>query len=135
MRTVVVFAFALAPLLFALGCKSEDQAVQIRTENKQNLMRLEDGMTREQVMEIMGDKTVTVGMGKSSVSVTNPHSRKTITVDGKEYEVLYYYTDFQQADYPFKKFKVLDADLTPVVFEDGKLIGWGRDFLTRKTGM
>ncbi len=135
MKKVIVFSLALTPFLFAFGCKSEDQAVQIRTENKQNLMKLTVGMTREEVMQVMGDKTVTVGMGKSSVSVTNPYTRKTITTGDKEYEVFYYYTDFQQADYPFKKFKVLDADLTPVVFENGKLIGWGRDFLTRTTGM
>ncbi len=50
-----------------------------------------------------------------------------VTINGQEYEILYYYTDFDQHDWPTKKFKVLDSELMPVVLEDGKVIGWGPD--------
>jgi hypothetical protein len=47
--------------------------------------------------------------------------------DGKSYQVLYYHTDLKQRDD-----KITDDELTPLVFENGKLIGWGYPFLDQK---
>jgi hypothetical protein len=47
--------------------------------------------------------------------------------DGRTYEVWYYYTDLKQRDD-----KISDDELTPLVFDEEKLIGWGYPFLNRK---
>lgn len=92
-----VFAVSLLCLLIS-GC--------LTAANRKNLNRLEIGMSKEQVVGIMG----------------TPYMREADT--NREwwlYETTYY-------NGPVK-----EEFLTPVVFDkDGKLIGWGRNFWTEK---
>jgi hypothetical protein len=92
-------------------------------------MKIELGMTKAEVVEIMGDKSARVNFGKNAITVTNPYRNEIKKVGNSTYEILYYYTHQDQKDWPFKRFKVLDRELTPIVFENGKVIGWGDDFL------
>ncbi|MCJ7555009.1 MAG: DUF3192 domain-containing protein [Ignavibacteriaceae bacterium] len=46
------------------------------------------------------------------------------SIDDKIFEVWYYYTDMKAYDGA-----ITDDELTPVVFENDKLIGWGQSFL------
>ena len=60
--------------------------------------------------------------------IDNPHRSETLMgKDGKPYEILYYYTDIKQRDD-----KITDDELTPLVFDGRKLIGWGYPFLDQK---
>jgi hypothetical protein len=60
--------------------------------------------------------------------IDNPYRNETLTgKDGKSYEVLYYYTELKQRDD-----RITDDELTPLVFHDGKLIGWGYPFLDQR---
>jgi hypothetical protein len=60
--------------------------------------------------------------------IDNPYRSETLTgKDGKNYDVLYYYSDLKQRDD-----KITDDELTPLVFHDGKLIGWGYPFLDQR---
>ncbi len=43
---------------------------------------------------------------------------------GKSYEILYYYTDVKRWDDA-----ITDDELTPVILENGKLMGWGQALL------
>jgi hypothetical protein len=75
-------------------------------ENKANITRLAVDMTPDQVLTVMG----------------KPHS--TETRDGIEY--WYYFTESGDLIAP----EALDRwDMTPLAFKDGRLIGYGRDFL------
>ncbi len=61
-----------------------------------------------------------------AVIINNPYRSEILNdQEGKSFEVLYYVTDNKNEDYLIR-----DADLTPLVFEsNGKLVGWGQDFL------
>lgn len=123
-KTYLVFA----GLLLVGGCLSLEQ---LRTENQQNLMKLTVGMTREEVMKIMGTSTVTardsfldIQYGRVTPAATNPYRSETLQGKEKVFAVLYYYTDIKKDDRA-----ITDDELTPMVFDDDKLIGWGWSFL------
>jgi hypothetical protein len=112
--------------LWISGCSNFylDTSDLLRAQNTANLAKLTVGLRKEVVMEMMGmEPSKGVFMW-----IDNPYRSETLTgKDGKSYEVLYYYIDLKQRDD-----KITDDELTPLVFEDGKLIGWGYPFLDRK---
>ncbi|MGW8283728.1 MAG: DUF3192 domain-containing protein, partial [Gemmatimonadota bacterium] len=104
-----------------------------REDNSRNLNRLRPGMTRDQVFDIMGTKTVSVsgtetsgpvGIGEDSLGVSqvqiplggpkpvlqNPHRSELYRAGGSDWEVLFYYTSVVRNDG-----LVTDDELTPVV--------------------
>lgn len=90
-----------------------------RAENRENIARLNLGMSKEQVMVIMGNNTAS-GLGET---ISNPYKREFIkTKNGNTLEVLYYYTE-QIGD------KNWEMGMTPVSFEQGKVVGIGWRFL------
>jgi len=132
MRQVITLVLCYLAVVVFSGC-GEQKAVDIRAENARNLAKINTGMTKAEVMQIMGDKTAKVNIGINTVSVTNPYKSEIKQVNGHMYEVLYYYTHHDQRDWPFKGLRILERELTPVVFENGKVIGWGSEFLAQKT--
>lgn len=81
-------------------------------------------MSKPQVLSVMG--TETIKTGGSPEIVTNPYKTETFrNQSGMTYEVLFYYTDVKRRDGV-----VTDDELTPLVLEDGKLIGWGNSFFS-----
>jgi hypothetical protein len=90
----------------------------LRSENRANLMKLDLGMTKEQVLKAMGDK--------SFGEVSNPFKREVIPGKGGEtYDVLYYYTEY--IDYAAGK--DWESGVTPIVLKEGKVVGWGWKYL------
>lgn len=84
-------------------------------DNRTNLSKLSYGMSKDQVHEIMGQKTVR--------SASNPYrTAMFMTSEGVLIEVFYYWTDKPNFG------RVTDQELTPVVFNNGKVVGWGREF-------
>jgi hypothetical protein len=83
--------------------------------NRNNLTLIEYGMTKEQVHSVMGQK--------SSRAYSNPQ-RTAMRVDekGNHVEIFYYWTDGSARN------GIQDSELTPIVFQNGKVIGWGREF-------
>jgi hypothetical protein len=60
--------------------------------------------------------------------IDNPYLTEVLTdKDGKTYKVLYYYTDMKARDD-----KITYDELTPVVLQDSKLVGWGYPFLDQR---
>jgi hypothetical protein len=94
-------------------------------------------MTKESVMEQMGNSFATdVYTNLESVTATNPYKSEMHTVNGENYEVVYYYTDSKKkkrinVHLPGleKASPILDEELTPVVLQNHRVIGWGRAFL------
>ena len=81
-----------------------------------NINRLQLGMTKDEVVEIMGTKTHYGKQPHRQPTVTpHPYKREVATQNGKGYEILYYYTKHTRGD----------AALTPVILSEGKVIGWG----------
>jgi hypothetical protein len=103
-------------VLMVWGCGSSLE--QLRTRNRENLLRLSLGMSKFDVLQIMGTETVE--------SVNNPYRVETPKgKDGELYEVLFYHTDKKK-----KSDLISDSELTPIVFKDNVLIGWGWAFLS-----
>lgn len=71
--------------------------------NRNNLNKLEIDMTKEEVRKIMGE----------------PYKRELY----KAKEVWFYITEWQADGY------TTADEMTPLVFEDKKLIGWGSSFI------
>ncbi len=121
MKRLIVSLF-----LIMSGCSNIylDTSDLLRDQNTENLKKLAVGLKKGVVMEMMGTEP-SKGV---FMWIDNPYRTETFTgKDGKTYEVLYYYTDLKQRDD-----KIADDELTPLVFEDGKLIGWGYPFLDQK---
>jgi len=112
--------------LILAGCSSLylDTSDLLRDQNKENLKKLSAGQPKNLVMELMGtDPSKGVFMW-----IDNPYRTEVLVgKDGKTYEVLYYYTDMKARDD-----KITDDELTPVVLQDGKLVGCGYPFLDQK---
>ena len=83
-----------------------------RSNNRKNLMKLDLGMTKYQVIELMG---------------TPQFSEMYQTEDDVSMIVLYYYTSGK-----WLTSGVTRQQCTPLVFENKKLVGWGREFYTSR---
>ena len=92
------------------------------------LAKVEPGMTRDEVQVIMRSITVVAKRGQE---VPSPYRADTITTsDGRTVEILYYYTG--NVDLETERDHVIqDDELTPVVLENGVVIGGGWIYLQR----
>ena len=120
-------------LVFA-GCVSVEKSAQQGSlgpkEPLTNIKQVRVGMTLQEVKNIMGDHSI-VGYNfdneKQTVepmTLNSPYRSEELKIHGQKYPVLYYFTDVEKADGI-----VADDELTALIFEDGKLIGKGKDFL------
>lgn len=138
----------LGALLLAVAAGCTSPAADIRHRNAGNLERLEAGMSRQQVIAIMGvgSETVTedVYMEQRLVdyqvlTVQNPYRSEIREMGGDQWEILYYYAmpngmGMGYWDTQYREATVPDWFLTPVVLKNGFLAGWGRGVLER-TGL
>ena len=93
---------------------------QVRTMNKEKLNELEIGMYENVVLMIMGSKTIKIE--SAPFTIENPFKTEIYSNDIDVYKILYFYTDLVKRD-GF----ITDEELTPIIFKNNKLIGWGRD--------
>jgi len=98
-------AIMIVVMLFLVG--SMCSCTSLGKENRRRLMQLQIGQTREQVINIMGMPHMNEGY-KSEKGVSR--------------EVLYYGTGSLTPE----------SELIPLVFENGKLIGWGKDYYQKE---
>jgi hypothetical protein len=96
----------------AIGCSAITYKVK---NNNANISSLSVGMTKTQVLKIMGP------VGKSEAYETKTNS---------VLEFLFYRTEAANPDFAGRgEFgTVTDRHWTPICFIDGKLKGWGRNF-------
>lgn len=129
-------AAVLLIVLSLIGCAST--ASQIRSKNRKNIVKLYRGMSKQTVLYVMGHKQLYAKLDEKGrfqkkseqekIYINNPY--KTEVLRGKDkskerlFEVVYYYTDKKKNDN-----KITDDELTPLVMEEGRLIGWGWSFL------
>lgn len=104
MRQVAVAAFAAV----LAGCGMVRDAMI--PDTRANLTKLELGMTREQVIALLGE----------------PRSKE--ASDGVEYFMYRTEPPVQGRDVYGVASVGNDREVTPVAFKDGRVIGWGRNF-------
>jgi hypothetical protein len=77
----------------------------------------------------MGDKTATNSYpGGFRITVSNPYKSEILEGKDETFEVLSYYIDIKQTKLGYEA-TIQDDELIPLVFDNGKLIGWGKSFL------
>lgn len=82
--------------------------------NDSKLLDIYKGMTKEEVEQVMAPNQA----GKWR----NPYKRQVLhSSNGKVYEVLFYFTRMPSKDRP-----ITESQMTPVIFNDGKVIAMGR---------
>lgn len=102
--------------------------------NREHLAKVSIGMTKDEVLKVMGTKSFsTYSQGDvfgipSYLTITNPYRSEILQGKEKTLEVVYYVTDVKKDDNA-----ISDDELTPFVFDNGKLIGWGWSFLNDNT--
>ena len=92
---------------------------QVRTMNKEKLNELEIGMNENVVLMMMESKTFKIE--SAPFTIENPFKTEIYSNDEDVYKILYFYTDLVKRD-GF----ITDEELTPIIFKNNKLIGWGR---------
>jgi len=122
MKRVIIVS--IVGLLLACGCARLDK---LRYENTQNLLKLSIGMTKSEAIAVMGHKTAGGRFGEPKIG--NPYRSAILQGKDKTFEVFYYYTEVKQTFYFSSVDSISDDELTPLVFDDDKLIGWGRQLL------
>lgn len=98
-----------------------------------DLRSIREGMTSAEVKTLLGDKVVTgydltdprKKLG-TPIIITNPYREKTFKTADKVYTVSYYFTSIKKQDG-----RITEDELTPLVFENNRLIGQGREFWVR----
>ena len=93
---------------------------QVRTMNKEKLNELEIGMNENVVLMMMESKTFKIE--SAPFIIENPFKTEIYSNDIDVYKILYFYTDLVKRD-GF----ITDEELTPIIFKNNKLIGWGRN--------
>lgn len=123
------FAVGALLLIATSGCsrpyvKQYQSAIDT---NHRNVSRIELGMTRQQLDDVMG-KGETVFHDR--IRLTNPWHTEAMKIRGNiRVEILYYVTQ----GYAWKAY-FDTSTLVPVVLENDRVVGWGREFLTRNSG-
>ena len=127
---------ALGAVILALliaGCASgnrQDTSVEqhltlaeMAASNQSNLMKLSVGMSKEEVIALMGKQSAKTNDGV----VNNPWTVETFVVkDSAQYEGFYYVTRKNQPFTPVRK-----SLTTAIVFKNGKVVGWGENAFDR----
>lgn len=104
MRTTIIILAAV----LCIGCAASNESIRQANRAKVNLLSV--GITRDSVNAIFG--------------TIQPYRTETMSGKGVTLLVALYHTDLKAWDSA-----VTDDELTPVVFKDNILIGWGWMFL------
>ena len=121
----------LALLLTGCAFGSYQTWADFRNRNSAALANLRIGMTTEQVKELMGTASVTgcsITQGSICLATetrTNPaYTSAIMGANGKSYMAWMYYTSYCEGG-----LRTL-ACHTPIVFQDGRVVGWGAEYLS-----
>ncbi|MCX5704625.1 MAG: DUF3192 domain-containing protein [Candidatus Omnitrophica bacterium] len=119
----LIFLFVMA--LLVSGCTTTDTLDNFRKGNRHKLYQLKIGMTKDEAVNLMGTNAAFDSeFGIDPITVNNPYRYEILQGKDKVLEILYYYTALKAREGTFT-----DDELTPLVFDNGKLIGWGNRFL------
>lgn len=128
MKSLSLLGAIFIVLFVACSGSMQEKTEAFRNTNRRNLTKLRIGMELDTVLAIMGNNSYVLkgewrGLlygGHEKMEVSNPHRVETFTGGDKTLIVYFYWTDLKSADGA-----ITDDELTPLVFDDNKLLGWG----------
>ena len=97
-------------------------------QNKTSLAKLSIGMTKEDVLRVMGTVPNKGKYLDGQEIINNPYKTETLKEGNEIFEAVFYFTDVVEDRGGWMKAEVTDDELTLLLFKDGKLLGWGDDF-------
>jgi outer membrane protein assembly factor BamE (lipoprotein component of BamABCDE complex) len=99
----------LAALILLSACSESPLVTGEKADaNRVYLTQIEKGMSMQQVYDLMGD----------------PYTKEVTSLNGNYYDVWYYITDKTELGQE----RITRHNLTPLIFNDGILQGWGNRF-------
>ncbi len=129
----VITALILAGILGA--CMTP---ANLRARNRGRVNQLSVGLVRDEVLAIMGTQPQWVCLGGPACFILPLIYIEQATIplrtegadapDGTELEIFFYQTETRKADGA-----ITDDELSPIVLEDGRLVGWGWVYLRQNT--
>ncbi len=120
----LLFALSLSASCAHPGARGE----RLLARNQAALDGLTPGMSRAEVVRRFETRVVFVREAGRRVRVANPHRTLSIEIDPtSRAEALFYYVRTRTPDGV-----VTDDELGAVVFEEGRLVGVGRDWIERR---
>ena len=117
MNRVLLRLFLIAGLIASCA-----PYANLSAKNRGKLAQLSIGMSKAQALDVMGTKAFHI-VGGNPALINNPYRVEAYTVGGSAFEIVVYYTDIKARDGA-----ITDDELTPLLFKDGELIGWGWSF-------
>lgn len=115
MKPLFVRSIALLSLAALAACGSDEAG-------SDRLSGLKEGMTIQEALVEMGQGPLTA-VRADTMRVVNGFRRSTYFINGSNWEIIYAREIPGDVAEP-----VLQARETPIVFQDGKLLGWGWRF-------
>ena len=111
------------------GCVTYDDFDYMRYQslaqhNRSNLISLEPGMTKKEVLDLMGTRT-----GYHSKLINNPLAVSLFSIKEDNITIIYYFT--KNPNNSYEVWNLGFHHMTPLVLLNGKLIGWGEESLRR----
>lgn len=110
----------LLAIIFLSGCATQARqtvhrttADDVRAHNASNLLKLHIGMTRQDVLQVMGIGTIQTYLPYDYTpyrKIPNPYRTEIKKIGEKKFELLFYYTDIRKLDHA-----VTEDELTPIV--------------------
>lgn len=119
--SISIVALAFAVCVYASPATAQSLR-ELVNANQTNLAKLQVGMSKAAVLKLMGTAEAQTRDG----AVRNPFRSEMFVASGAQVEVLSYVTRVNRKFAP-----IGDAELTPVILRDGKVVGWGRQALRR----
>lgn len=138
-----IFCLLFSGIVLSLyGCATIYEQQQISSDPDPvvrrfvSLRHIQTGLTRAEVKALLGDQVI-IGYDMPDsreerympIVMGNPYRVENVKFSGKTYDIDYYFVGINVSDD-----KIADDELTPMVFKDDKLAGWGWDFLKRIKG-
>ena len=122
----------LKGIIFYLMILSGCATTSVLVREMVDLRSIHEGMSTQEVKTQLGDKVVTgydlthpKNGNAISIVLKNPYRKEILKNGEKNYEIAYYFTSIKKQDG-----MISDDELTPLVFENNRLIGQGWMFLS-----
>jgi hypothetical protein len=103
----IILITIMAVVLLLTGC---DRGVK---RDRASLANLSLGMTKAEVYQVMGHE---------------PSKNEALLKNGMQFEILFYVTETHS-----HHVSTGERHMTPIVLQDGKVVGWGNSAYDRKT--
>ncbi|MEW5702050.1 MAG: DUF3192 domain-containing protein [Candidatus Zixiibacteriota bacterium] len=131
MKNTMALLLILTALLGCAGMGA--QMERFRARNRIRLQSLKVGMSQDSALAAMGSEVVEIS-NKWEVGPLNPRRQTQVLSNPYKTEiyagardtldVFYYYAELKRQDGA-----ISDDELVPLVFKEGRLLGWGHSFL------